>query len=313
METKETRNIEVLKHRSYVRCLRDGMAIGMKYMGVTMRLAWPTVVAFALMFAWFLWLESGVLQAVMEGRMGQAMAVLCVDGVLLALAEMGFYACVLWHQRRLVELGFLPEARLWREYRSIGRTFLRVLWVSLASFVLWMVVLLLCGVLVTGCGMLTEKTGGASWAWAMAVGMAIVLGAVLVWLMGFTYQLFMEYMMGDGSLKDAFRSFAWGRRYLSRTIVVSLLSLFVMLVLWLLVSLPMLTCRMVDGYVVQMLMEGETAVLPSYYSFLRFFAFLLSGVGCCLTLLLVLYPLCLNWGSIHAMEQERTEAMAETL
>jgi len=311
MDTPESKKIEVLKQRSYARCLRDGLATGLKNTGSWIRLSWPVVLAFSVLYACFCTLLPNIPVLPASGHSWQTCGVVALIGIMMFLAEIGVYACTFWHQHKLIDLGYLPEVRLWNEWHSVAGVFIRVLRIALVGLGIWILYLCLSYAIFHGLGTMTTGPATAKWMWLL-VGISLLMLLLLkLWLMGSCCIVIMEYVLGKTSLAMAFRSYAWGKRYLGRTIIVGLLSVLIALLLWALMSLPMFLCNHVDNIVGNMLLEGEVAVLPTYYPVFRFTVMIISALASCFSILLVLYPLCFNWGAMHAIESERKEAMVE--
>ncbi len=310
MESQKTRDIEVLKTRGYGKCLRDGFAVSLKQFGVILKLSWPVALLFALLYAWFQSQSNGVIMAVMEGQAFHALVFVMGAGVLTAVAGVAFQACIVWHQRRMAELGYLPSVSIWHVWKNVLRVFFRVLVATLIELVVWLVFLGICGwVIYFSASHLLSGSAVPAWRWGVIGLECFVFFILFILLTGLVCQVFMEYLLGKGSLAEAFASLKWGRRYLGHSLLVAFVGLISFAVVWLVISLPSVVFNYIDGITLGMALEGETASLPGYYPWLRFLGWLLSGLGYCFGLLFVFFPLCFNWGAIHAIENERLEAL----
>ncbi|MCD8304083.1 MAG: hypothetical protein LUC86_04575 [Prevotellaceae bacterium] len=287
---------DVLRSRSYYRCLGDGILLLMNKMGSLAGFLWPAAVLYTVVSVVCLHLEKGLYQPILRDEVWPAEAYVLGLGVLTLLASAVFGACIVWQQRKLVETGSLPKARVWKVWREVLPSLGRLL-------ALWCIALVVALVLVFAYALIVALL--PSLAMAAKVSLGVLLFVVFFLVAAWLVQVGFEYLLSGVSLRKAFGSMSWGRRYYGRTLLLVFVSAMLCLVVSLVMSCPAMVCSYVEGLALSMRLEGDLDDLPSSFSLILSIAWLLSALGSCLSQLLFCFPLCLNWGATHAIEQER--------
>ncbi len=281
---------DVLRSRSYYRCLGDGILLLMNKIGTVAGFLWPAAL---------LYMVVSVAYAVLGGEAWQREAYVIGMGVVSLLASAVYGACIVWQQRKLVETGSLPKARVWKVWREV----LPSLWRLLA---MWCIGLVVAFVLVFAYALVVALLPSLAMAGKVSLGVLffVVYFLVAAWLT----QVGFEYLLSGVSLRKAFGSMSWGRHYYGRTLLLVFVTALLCLVVSLVMSCPAMVCSYVEGLALSMRLEGDLDDLPSSFSLILSIAWLLSALGSCVCHLLFCFPLCLNWGATHAIERERQRA-----
>ncbi len=292
---------QVVRRRSDYKCLAEGLALVARRFKALLFTSWPLACLVLLVAVACGFVERAAevsfFSSLTGGRQGQ-WVVLTLSVVSLLVQAM-FLGCMAWQQRALHEVGELPRVRLRKVWRDVLPVFGRALLVLCVGLVVFALVVVLLGLALHP--VMTSAGGSALGVSAMTV-LSLCVAVVLT---GVLSQVYFEHAVGGAGLLGALRSLSWSCRYVGRGLMVAFISMLLSAVVVLILSLPAFVCVYVDSSVVAARLEGDYADLPGYYPLVLFLSWLLSGVGSLLSMLIVSFPLFLNWGALRAMEQER--------
>ncbi len=302
METEAKDGILVVRERSGYRCVRDGVSLVFKHFTKMARFLWPLAVVYVVCDVVMFHSQRCVVFAGIAGNMWVVRGYALCATLLTTLANVAYQSGIAWQQRALAFTGALPGGRLCDVWRAVLGVAWRVLKMGIVITIVFSLFILLCAVLCV-----PSLPAGASSVgrWLVVVaewGVAVFLFMVLL---GASWQVFYEYVLGGVSLCAAVGSLGWGRRYLGRSILLAFVCTLLSAVVAVVMSLPAIVCSCIDGIALEMAFNGELAQLPSHYPYVLLLSWLLSAVGQCLAFLLVAFPMCLNWGAIRATEINR--------
>lgn len=306
MEAKEVQETIVLKSRSYARCLREGLAFPFLHIGTILKFSWPFLLLETIVYALLLSSSTDFLFDILAGGGQQAIVWFLFLSLLFLLWGVALETTFWLHLRKWVDLGYLPSVHLgqvWQDWlRMAGRVTLYILGLLLVSLPLALL----------GMGYLylweTFRLGAfpaTIWAWSGMTALGLLLIMFYLYILALIYQVAMEYLLGQENILDAIRMLRWSKRYVGRTVAVMLLAFLAVCVVVFPFLLPSTLCSYVDLLAFQTILQGDAVDLPGYYSWVRFGAFGLAGFVLFLSQLLLLFPLCLNWGALHQIEKDR--------
>jgi len=296
----------IIKPRSYVACLREGLKIPFLHFSELLKLLWPIWLLVTLLVAGIQVAQLGLSHEMLNAQPQAAnqgggsafqwglMAALEIVLFILCLLFMGH---VVWQQRQLVETEKLPTERPWKVCRSI----LHSTWRSFVGIVILMLpyLLLLAGLL---WGLHVNNKVATI---ACGVGMLLWIAYVIVLLPSV-----LEYFYTEKSLAKSF-SIRLGFHYWGRTFVVVLLAGLASLLVLFVACLPTFLVLYVEGQVMGLTMMGDVVTLPSYFPVLRYAVLALYALMACFGTLIFTYPLLYHWGAIRAIEQERAQIVEQ--
>ncbi len=295
MQGEEARNvIEVLKERSYYRCLGEGLSLAFTRFGVMWGFLWPSVVVWLALGVVSFFLQRMVYFDALAGEVWAEQAWTLGAMVVAVALSLVFHACLVWQQRALVAGGALPGARVWRVWREV----LPVYWRVLKLFLVCLIV----GAVLTALGCWLYALAGIAHPLAVG-GFALAVAVVLVVVLALFVLVAFEYLFGGASLMGALRKLARARRHMGRTLLLVFVCLLLGGLLTLVMSMPAIVCSWVDGMALSMRMEGDLDDLPSFYPLVLAVSWTLSVLGTCLSTLVCSFPLLLNWGALRAFER----------
>ncbi len=306
-------NTVVFKHRSHYRCFRDGGAFVLKNFNAIFRYLWPFALVYMVLTVVFYHYQRAVVADILTGNLWPAQAYAMLLCLATNIAALLYCSVLVWQQRSLATAGSLPKEKIRKVWRELLRDFWRVIKVAVIFGVLACIIFIIGVFLYTmpapapvaDVDIEVVSHGGAYW-FTMIVGWIVIICLSLL-LLGVAYQVCFEYLIGGTSLKAAFGSLKWSRRYFGRNMLMAFVSLLVAAVVIAFFSIPSITCSYIDTILIAMMLDEEVADLPSYYPCISILAWLLTALGYCLATLFVAFPLLLNWGAIHATESQRLE------
>lgn len=289
METNDTPAIvKIVKPRSYVACLREGMKYPFLHFGEMYKFLWPATLL-------FVFLSVGVTLTELHLILGykHLPEFSVFSGLTFALLEFlsllsfSFFAGhVLFQQRQVILQGVLPNVKPCRICGELWKPSLRFL---------------LCGLVVKllfdGAVALVVLALFRTWLFLLAP--AILLLLALLFLVPF----FLEYLFTEASFCAAFKATKW--RYMGSLTIVLLLSLFAVWLVSAMGALPFLSVISIDVQVFQASLQGDVCLLPGFFPYLRAVCIALSLFVNVFAWLLFSYPLLFHWGSTVAIEKER--------
>lgn len=289
-ETKETNRIEVIKPRSYVSCLAEGLKFPLLHFTEIIRQLWPLVLFAAISHVCL----GEVMQRILDSyahtlqmstaRLAAIYGLLAVDFLVMVLVS----GAVLYQQYHLTDEGQLPRVRLWTAWRKLISPTLR----NLLALV---IVLVFCGL---GVWVLIAAAVSHQPLWLIGCGVSLLLllvqGPVLL-----------EFFFARVSYLKALMRVRW--RYAGRFYAVLLISSLVFVLSLLIASLPAMLITYVDYMSFQSVVTGDTLLLPTQFPLLRALTNLLFILVGLYTSLFIEYPMLFHWGSITAIEQIRQQ------
>ena len=279
---------QIIKPRSYVSCLREGLSYPLTHFTLIARFVWPAAIIYILLS-----LASTLLALrLMEGY-GTALIVTVSLLEFFDLLGFSFYlGHVVWQQRKLVELGYIPRVWPWQVWREMKSPMLRSL---ICMLIFDFLLFLALGAL--ACGGL------------LGVRFFIWLSPVPLVLLFFLLPVMQHYLFSTDTFSASLETFRV--RYLWRLLAIVLLSGLVMLIVLFVGALPLCLTTYIDVQSMTAAAMGDTVGLPGYFPVLRVLAVcILQFVALC-TLLFVLYPQLFHWGAATAIEKERRERLSE--
>ncbi len=288
----------VIRERNYAKCLGEGLKIVGKNFSAMAGFLWPLAVLYALVYIVGCFVQMNALPNVLSGEAWRSEVCVIIMYILSIIVSAAYGACMFWQQRQLVAGAGIPKARIWKMWHDVLPLFWRMLCLVCLYVVIAFVLVLLFSLLVSA-------LSSASASGILLTCVSVVAFCLLVLVCTLFSLVTFEYMLGDCSLGSAIGSLRWSWRYFGRTLVVTFLCMLVVAVVCLVLSAPSMVCSYIEGVVLATRLQGDVADLPGFFACLLFLGWLLSALGSCLGTLLFSYPLCLNWGAIHATESER--------
>lgn len=277
---------QIIKPRSYVSCLGEGLSYPLVHFTTIFRFVWPAALLSTL-------ISVGLYvfgQHLMMKQSTMLWAILAVTGLLDLLGLSFYQGHVLWQQHRLVQLGYIPRVWPWQVAGEMKTPLLRSLLCSLVEDVL-----VLLSVAAAVVGILFRSL--------MYAGMAFVPLVLLFFLL----PSMLHYLFSSDSLSaslDAFRV-----RYLGRLLVILLLTYLVMLLVVTVGSIPLALLTYVDYQAMVATMMGDSVALPGYFGVLGIVSLcILQFVALC-SMAWGMYPLLFHWGTVTAIEREREKSL----
>lgn len=289
-ETKETNRIEVIKPRSYVSCLAEGLKFPLLHFTEIIRQLWLLVLFAAILHVCLGEVMQHILDSYAHTLQMSTARLVAICG-LLAVDWLGMVlvsGAVLYQQYHLTDEGRLPRVRLWTAWRKLISPTLR----NLLAFVIML--------LFSGVGV-----------WALIAAavyhqpLFLIGGGVSLLLLLVQGPVLLEFFFARISYLKALMRVRW--RYAGRFYAVLLISGIVFVLSLLIATLPAMLVTYVDFMSFQSVVTGDTLLLPTQFPILRAltnFLFILVGLY---TSLFIAYPMLFHWGSITAIEQLRQE------
>jgi len=320
--------IEVLKPRSYVGSLYEGLKMPLLHFGKMFRLLWPVV----LLVCWVNVVVHGVEYEVLSGAaaaqvLDKADVVwLCVFEVVALLAATLLMAHVVFQQRGVVTAGVVPDLSLRKSWRQVVALFPR-------SLVSLLIVLLLVGGMVASITLgfhfplenatpdeTVSEMGTAQSAPALVIGgeetpaphspLAIALGlgggVVFLAMLLVMVPVLMQFLLTQDGLGASFRAFRW--RNMGRTLAVLFLSGLLALAIVAIGALPDVLITYTDVQVVMARQQGDLLRLPAIFPALRVIGVLFSSCFAIYAFLFVAWPLLFEWGGTQS-QKDKEDAM----
>ncbi len=293
-----------VRERNYAKCLGEGLKIVGKNFGSMVGFLWPLAVLYAVVYIVGCFVQMSALPNVLRGEAWKGETCVIIMYILSIIVSAAYGACMFWQQRQLVAGAGVPKARIWKIWRDVLPLFWRMLsLVCLYVVIAFVLVFLFC--------LLVSALSSAPASGVLLTCVSVVAFCVLVLLCTLFSLVTFEYMLENCSLGAAIGSLRWSWRYFGRTLVVTFLCILVVAVVCLVLSAPSMVCSYIEAVVLATRLEGDVADLPGSFACLLFLGWLLSALGSCLGTLLFSYPLCLNWGAIHATENERMSKLEQ--
>ncbi|MBQ8051128.1 MAG: hypothetical protein IJ197_06080 [Bacteroidaceae bacterium] len=274
---------QIIKPRSYVSCLSQGLSYPLVHFTDILRFTWPAILVSTL-----LTVAIALYGVTLMMQSSPALFVVALVLELLDILGFSYYlAHVVWQQRRLVELGYIPRVRPWHVWRELVSPFWRSVLCSLVIDVLFVISVV-----------------------AFSVGLILPPLQLLLWLspvplvlLLFLLPVSQHYLFTGDSLSRSFDHFHV--RYMGRLLAIVVLSGLVVLLIVALGAMPFGIVSYIDAQSTIGLLTGDAAQLPSYFPWLRLLSiFILQFVALC-AFPLMLYPQLFHWGAVTAIEQER--------
>ncbi len=307
-------NMVIFKHRSNYRCFRDGAALVMKNFNAMFKHLWPFVLVFMVFAIVLFYYQRVAVVDILAGNLWPSQAYAMCLSLFAWVAALLYHSVVVWQQRSLITTGTLPKEKLRLVWRELLHSFWRVIKIAvifgIIGIVLFIVGYLLYVIPLTESGVESSSTIGS---WLVIVMGWLIATCLLLIFIGVAYQVCFEYLLGGTSLKVAFNSLRWSRRYFGRNMLMALASLLVAAVVVAFFSVPTIICSYIDAIALEMKLNEEVAELPSYYFCVSVLAWFLTALGYFLATLFVSFPLLFNWGAVHATESKRQEQSASEL
>ena len=279
---------QIIKPRSYVSCLYEGLSYPLTHFTLIARFVWPAALIYIV-------LSLAVTLLALKLLGGQNTALVVTVSVLELSDLLGFslyLGHVVWQQRKIVEVGYIPRVWPWQVWREMRTPMLR----SLICMVLVDVLLFLAfGVLVLG--------------YVLGLRFLMWLSPVPVVLSFFLLPVMQHYLFSTDSFSTSLDTFRF--RYLWRLLAIVLLSGFVMLLVLFVGALPLGLTTYIDVQSMMAAAVGDTTGVPGYFPVLRILAVCILQFVALFAGLLVLYPQLFHWGAVTAIEKERQERLSE--
>ena len=326
METTEVKKTEIVKSRSVWECMSDGLSAAFEYMGASLRGLWPMVILFSLVapIVYLKW--AGMLtEQLLDGTVNAALmthekqAILKVLGasalpLVLGLMDAFLNGGIIWRQRQLTAMGFIPHTPAWREWRGIGRMTLRVIVSGLLALLFYLVVVGICFLMFMGLFSIVRH-------WAMPTGVSIAIfivafiiyANVVFYLIGVFLHMTMPYLYEDVSLRRSVASAKWTAYPVACTFSVALVAFVASCFFGLAFVLPGVVIQIVDFLSVKSTAMGDHASLPSSLSLWRYLAMVLMFFGSFVCNVVILFPILYRWGAMKSEESKPTPSTTEEI
>lgn len=288
METNETPVVKIVKGRSYVASLREGIKYPFLHFGEMCRFLWPVTLFLVILSIGVTLTELHLIlgyNRLPELSVSRGLALVLLEFLSLSGTSL-FMGHVLYQQQQLTLQGVLPNVKPCRACGKLWKPALRFLFCG------FIVKLLFNGVLALFALALLR-----SW-FLLLLPVALLLLCLL-----FLVPSFLEYLFTEASFLAAFKAGKW--RYMGNTTIVLLLSLFAASLVSAIGALPLFSVIGIDALVFQASLQGDVILLPTFFPCLRVVCIVLYTLVNTFALLLFFYPLLFHWGSTIAFEQER--------
>lgn len=282
--------------RSYSRCFRDGIAYVLRHFSHLLWILRYVLPPYVLSFVLLVIADDG-LSLRLQAQPGDGHHFwVFFAGVAVAwfmLLDVGLQAVLVAYQKRTCLNRQAEDTQEPVLGPSASATYLRVLLANLVRGGMAFVVFL-------SFVFLMPHLSGL----ALSATVVALLVLALLFLMGVSRLFYMKYAYdNDGfrtSLSDCFGLF----RYLGRTITVELLSFWVVVAVVFTFGAPFFIMRHIITLAALTRLAGEPASLPGYAMVLYYVCIAIFALGMAFASLLISYPVCMNWQSIKALEEE---------
>ena len=326
METTEVKKTEIVKSRSVWECMSDGLSAAFEYMGASLRGLWPMVILFSLVapIVYLKWagmlteqlLDGTVNAALMTHEKQAILKVLSASTLPLVLGLMDAFlnGGIIWRQRQLTAMGFIPHTPAWREWRGIGSMTLRVVVTGFLALLFYLLIVALCFFMLMGLFSVVRH-------WAVATGLSIVMFivvfilyvCVVFYLIGVFLHMTMPYLYEDVSLRRSVASAKWTAYPVACTFSVALVAFVASCFFGLAFVLPGVVIQIVDFLSVKSTAMGDHASLPSSLSLWRYLAMVLMFFGSFVCNVVILFPILYRWGAMKSEESKPTPTTTEEI
>lgn len=311
METTEIKKTEIVKARSVWECMSDGLSASFEYMGASLRGLWPVVIGFSILAPVLYLVWGGMLnKQMMDGTFNLAFtthetgAVLRVLGMLslpllLGLMDAFVHGGIIWRQRQLTAMGYIPHTPAWREWRGIGRMTLRVIVVALLAVLLITVISLIAVAMVWGLlSIIRHFVLGTGLSIALFIVVFLIYFHLVFYLIGVFTHMMMPYFYEEVSLRKSIASAKWALGPVSGTFAVLLIAFVAAFFFGLAFLLPGVVIQIVDLLSMKAIVLGDPGTLPSSLSIWRYIAIVLMFFGSFVCNVVILFPVLYRWGAL---------------
>lgn len=288
MEKQDTPKIEIIKARSNVACLRDGLSFPLLHFTEIVRFLWPLLLVFGVFYTVAKLIEQHLLLGASASLVPSTQTLGLVGGLELLsfLLLVVLSGAVLYQQRHLTEKGHLPHARVWTVWREMQGPVFRMLVGSII-------------------GILFLASSAVAFVLASLLHLpwCYLAGVALLVLYLIQVPALLEYSYTDISYLKAIRQVHL--RYFGRAMTILFVAGLVTVLCLVIIALPFALVASVDAQVFLTHASGDVAVLPSAFLAIRAVSVLIYILLSTFVSLLMAYPLQYHWGSTKAFEQER--------
>lgn len=291
METETDKLTYVIAERNYVRCITDGVKMGVNNLGNLLRYVWPALLAVCVSSG--LWAIVQQMPATSDLYAISVIALLIVT-LLVYLLYAGTVDAMIVRWR---DLGYEPEVSMKTLFPLIRKRALR------ASSIL--LILVLVSLLSAGCTMVAMMKAWPLWTIPVALFVIVILYIP-------AEMTIMEVSYSDKSLGRCFASYLRGWRYFGRLFAFDVIGYICIALLATFPLLPLIVIEMVNAKATQAQAIGDLVDLPSYYPALAVFANVLSTAVTMILLTVWSHAHALMWGSIEEASLSQIKEQQET-
>ena len=323
METTEIKKAEIVKARTVWDCMSDGLSAAFEYMGASLRGLWPLIIIFSLVAPalFLLWvgkfyeqLFDGTIMAAFTGHNWNAiLRVLAVSGLLFVIGLMDaiLHGGIVWRQRQLTAMGYIPRTQAWREGRGIGRMTWRMIVIALLVIVLTILLSVVQVGATIGLGLvISHWTLSPAWSVALTIVLTLVFLILMFYFLTVLLHMVLPYVYEDVPLRRSIASASWSLRTVSGTFAVYFVAGIAALLFGLIFALPTVVIQIVDLLAMKATLMGDAATLPSSMSVWRYITMALTFLGSFVCNVIVLYPILYRWGALKSREPKKEEEIS---
>ncbi|MBP5514211.1 MAG: hypothetical protein J6Y04_05510 [Bacteroidaceae bacterium] len=321
METTEIKKTEIVKARSVWECMSDGLSASFEYMGASLRGLWPLLIVFSLVApALLIWWTKLFFGQLFDGTLAALTTTPTVGICLRALAPMGLllllglmdavmHGGIIWRQRQLTEMGFIPNTPAWREWRGIGRMTWRMIVFALLLIVLSVVIAVINVGMTMGLAAVIRHWGlSPVWAVGLTIVNFLLYMVIVFYMLVVLLHMVLPYVYDDTSLLKSITSAKWGIRPVSGTFCVVFAAGVSSILFALIFVLPTGVIQIVDLLAMKATVMGDAASLPTSMPVWRYIAMALMFLGSFVCNVVFLYPILYRWGAMKSEEAKPATA-----
>ena len=318
METTEIKKTEIVKARTVWDCMSEGLSASFEQMGATLRGLWPLIIIFSLVAPVLVMLWSklfygqffdGTFDAAFVGHDVKAcLRLLGPTGLLLLIGFMDVLLTggIVWRQRQLTAMGFIPRTPAWREWRGIGRMTWRIVVIVILAIVLTIVLCLISVGMTMGLVAIVKHWAlSTAWSVTLSIVMFLLYAILTCYLVTVLFHMVLPYVYEDVPLRRSIASASWKLRTVSGTFGVVFVASIAAFFFGLIFALPTVVIQIVDLLAMKATVMGDDGTLPSSMSAWRYIAMALTFFGSFVCNVVAMYPILYRWGALKSREPKK--------
>ena len=318
METTEIKKTEIVKARKVWECISEGLSASFEHMGASLRGLWPLIIIFSLVAPALimLWAKmfygqffDGTFNAAFVGHDVKAcLRLLPSTGLLLLIGFMDVLLTggIVWRQRQLTAMGFIPRTPAWREWRGIGRmTWRLVVTIILAIVLTFVLSLISVGMSMGILAIVKHWALSTVWSVTLSIVMFLLYAILTFYLVTVLLHMVLPYIYEDTPLRRSIASASWSLRTVSGTFAVVFVGTIAAFLFGLVFALPTVVIQIVDLLAMKATFMGDDGTLPSSMPFWRYIAMALTFFGSFVCNVIAMYPILFRWGALKSREPKK--------